>query len=195
MKEFRLQAPISKGDLGEITVGSTVYLSGILYEMRGPAQVRALEYRRDNKPLPFPLENAAIAQTYSNAFMTASGWKINCMGISTSKHAQPYAVDMIRNFKISAIVGKGGMDRPVLEAMKEWNCIYLAQVGGCGALYAKQVKRIQGIFWEDLGFEKVLAFAIEDYGPLLVAMDNKGNSLYEKVQEEVKRRIPHAYNL
>ena len=90
--------------------------------------------------------------------------------------------------------GPWGMDRQVLEAMKKWNCIYFAQVGGCGTLYTKQVKSIQGIFWEDLGFEKVLAFEIEDYGPLLVAMDNKGNSLYEAVREEVNRRIPHAYN-
>lgn len=194
MKEFHIRAPISKGELGEISIGSTVYLSGLLYEMRGPAQVRALEYWRNGKALPFSLENAVIAQTYSNAFMTPAGWKINCLGISTSKHAQKYAVDMIKHFKLSALVGKGGMAREVLEAMKEFKCIYLAQVGGCGALYTNQVKNIKGICWEDLGLEKVLAFEVEDYGPLLVAMDNKGNSLYEIVQEEVKRRIPHIYS-
>jgi len=195
MKEFHIRTPIAKGELGKITIGGTVYLSGLLYEMRGPAQIRALEYWRNKKALPFSLENAVIAQTYSNAFMTAAGWKINCLGISTSKHAQKYAVDMIKHFKIGALVGKGGMAREVLEAMKEFNCIYLAQVGGCGALYATQVKSMKGIFWEDLGLEKVSAFEVEDYGPLLVAMDNKGNSLYEIVQEEVKRRIPDVYNL
>jgi tartrate dehydratase beta subunit/fumarate hydratase class I family protein len=85
-----------------------------------------------------------------------------------------------------------GMDRQVLETLKEFNCIYLAQVGGCGALYAKQVRGIKGPFWEDLGFEKVLAFEIEDYGPLLVAMDNKRKQLVRSVREEVNRRIPQA---
>jgi tartrate dehydratase beta subunit/fumarate hydratase class I family protein len=56
------------------------------------------------------------------------------------------------------------------------------------------VKSIQGIFWEDLGFEKVLAFEVKDHGPLLVAMDNKENSLYEIVREEVNRRTPYAHN-
>ena len=88
------------------------------------------------------------------------------------------------------------MGQQLLEVRKESNCIYLAPVGG-GALYIQQVKGVKGIFWDDLGLDKVLAFEVEGYGPLevegygplLVAMDNKGNSLYEMVQEEVNPEI------
>ena len=72
------------------------------------------------------------------------------------------------------------MDRPVLRALKERNFFSLAQVGRCRALFTKQVKSIQGIYWENLGVENVLTFQVEDYGPLLAAMDNTHGRFIEK---------------
>ena len=66
----------------------------------------------------------------------------------------------------------------VLDAVKRNKCVYLAAVGGAGALLAKSVKKCEVVAFEDLGCESVKELKIKDF-PLLVAIDSKGNSLYK----------------
>lgn len=189
MKAVHLETPIAKEKVRELSLGDTVYISGIIYEMRGPAQSRALKYLEENKALPFKLENSVIAQIYSSTSETDTGLMVNYSGPSSSIFVQPYVVDMMKHFGISATIGKGGMNGAVLDGMKEFGCIYLAQVGGCAAIYADHIERITEVFWKDLGDERVLALEVKDYGPLIVAMDSKGNSLFQMVREESRRRL------
>ncbi len=76
----------------------------------------------------------------------------------------------------SFIIGKGGLSS--YRPRPGWP-IYLAFPGGCGALAAETIKAVKNVFWEDLGMpEAVWVLAVEDFGPLIVAMDLRGHVLY-----------------
>src|SRR4030067_3330335 len=76
----------------------------------------------------------------------------------------------------------GGMLAETREALKRQGAAFLASVGGAGSLYAKQIRRVKEVHWLDLGLpEAIWVLEMKDFGPLLVAMDSRGRSLYDEL--------------
>jgi len=96
---------------------------------------------------------------------------------------------MIGNYGVSAIVGKGGLLAGSLKAMKEYEAVYLAIVGGAAALETTQIEEIEQVYWEDLFPECLWVFRVRNFGPLIVGMDSHGNSLYERVSENARSKL------
>ncbi len=190
---IRLETPLSEGDARALRVGDVVYLTGTIYQIRLGGHLKALECAEKGERPPFDLEGSVIYHAFSSIARTDAGWKLNYIGATTSALLNKYEPPLIRGFKIRGIVGKGGMDRATLEAMREIGCVYLAQVGGASALYTSRVKGVHAAYWEELGAEKVFALRVEDFGPLHVGMDAHGNSLYENVSSAVKSKLPEIY--
>jgi fumarate hydratase subunit beta len=87
------------------------------------------------------------------------------------------------------------MSKPTLDAMKEKGCIYLAITGGAALLAAKGIEEVKGVHWLDMGMPEALwILKARDFGPLIVAMDSHGNSLYENVKNETESRVPDVRN-
>jgi L(+)-tartrate dehydratase beta subunit len=86
-------------------------------------------------------------------------------------------------------VGKAGLLAGSVEAMKEYGAVYLAIVGGAAALETLQIEEIEHVWWEDLMPECLWKFRVREFGPLIVAIDAHGRSLYQRVQEQVAERI------
>ena len=78
--------------------------------------------------------------------------------------------------------------------MKDYGTAYLAAVGGSAAFYAKKIKKIRAVYWLDLGMpEAIWIYEVEDFGPLLVAIDSHGNSLYDMMKKNVYRNLKQQY--
>jgi fumarate hydratase subunit beta len=96
---------------------------------------------------------------------------------------------MISRFKIRMIIGQGGMSDDILDAMRETGCVYLAAIGGAAVSLADCLA-YEDVKWEDLGMaEAMWRFTAERLGPLVVAMDAHGNSLYKNVSSKVDGTI------
>ena len=82
------------------------------------------------------------------------------------------------------IIGKGGMDAKTLAAMKKHGCVYIQAVGGAGALYADNVKRVADVsLLAEFGAAEALwHFDVENFTGI-VAMDSHGRSLFAEVAE------------
>jgi fumarate hydratase subunit beta len=76
------------------------------------------------------------------------------------------------------MVGKGARSEAVVESMKKFGAVYLAAVGGAGALIAKRIKSCKIVAYEDLGAEAIRELEVEDF-PATVAQDSSGGNLYE----------------
>jgi tartrate/fumarate subfamily iron-sulfur-dependent hydro-lyase beta chain len=88
---------------------------------------------------------------------------------------------MAEKFGTRLFIGKGGMDAESSKVFEEFGCAYLAFTGGAGALAAKGIKGVKAVYWEDLGMPEALwHIEVENLGPLVVAMDSTGRSLYER---------------
>ena len=91
----------------------------------------------------------------------------------------PYEADVIEK-GVRVIIGKGGMDENVRQALIDNEAIYTVATGGCAALYVDAVLKTKDVTWLDLGIpEAMWELEVESFGPLIVAMDSKGNSLYD----------------
>jgi L(+)-tartrate dehydratase beta subunit len=89
---------------------------------------------------------------------------------------------------VRIIIGKGGLREGSLDAFRELGGVYLAIIGGTAALETTWIEAIEDVDLDDLNPESLWKFRIRDFGPLLVAMDSHGGSLYAEVQQKVQDR-------
>lgn len=184
-----LQLPLSEADVRSLELGETVFLSGPMVTGRDEMHIRALELAEAGKDVPDCLNGATVFHCGPIMKKRDDGrWSVVAAGPTTSARMNKLEPDMISTFNIRAIVGKGGMSRPTAEAMRDYGCVYLAATGGAAISLAEGLDRCVGVEWEDLGMaEAMWRFEAQRFGPLIVAIDAKGESLYDKVNEALVR--------
>ena len=79
---------------------------------------------------------------------------------------------------LKIMIGKGGRSKAVKDAMRRNGAVYLAAIGGAGALMAASIEQAELVCWEDLGCEAVRKLTVRNM-PLTVAIDSEGRDLYE----------------
>ncbi|MBP7087236.1 MAG: fumarate hydratase C-terminal domain-containing protein [Methanomassiliicoccales archaeon] len=179
---------MSEGDARSLRAGDIVSLSGELLTARDEAHLRILELLRSGLETPFRLEGMAIY--HCGPIMRKDGeWKVVAAGPTTSARLDRLAPEVIRKCRPRLLIGKGGMSAETQEAMKEVGCAYLAFPGGAAVLAAEAFPEVLGVHWEDLGMpEAVWRLRADNFGPLVVAMDSHGRSLFKEVEDKVKER-------
>ena len=158
--QYELTTPCTAADLAPLKAGDTVLLSGVVYTARDQAHKRMLEALDKGEKLPFDLEGSAIYYVGP----TTSG-RMDAMS--------PRLLDLGNKI----MIGKGKRDAAVKEAVVRNGAVYLAALGGAGALMAQSVKTLEVIAWPDLGCEAVRRLTVEKM-PLTVILDAHGGDLY-----------------
>ena len=69
---------------------------------------------------------------------------------------------------------------------------YLAIIGGTAALETTWVEAIEDVDLDDLNPESLWKFRVRGFGPLVVAMDSHGGSLYDRVRSDARGRRAQA---
>jgi fumarate hydratase subunit beta len=180
-----LITPLKNADIKKLKTGDIVYVSGTVYTARDKAHQKALK----EGIFPGDLKGGVVFHSGPLVKKEKNGWKIIAIGPTTSSRMNSSEPGFIERFGISAIIGKGGMDRNVAEAMKG-QAVYLAMTGGCAATAASHIKKVLGVEWLELGEpEAVWALETEKLGPLIVAIDANGNSIYDAVNKRVKDNL------
>lgn len=183
-----LDLPLSKKTVESLKLGEAVALSGPVITGRDEMHIRALEYAREGKPLPPEITGSVLYHCGPIMAKDGDSWRVIAAGPTTSARMDRLEPEMIRRFSIRAIIGKGGMSGEVLSAMEEAGCAYLAATGGAAVSLAEGLSETTGVEWEDLGMaEAMWKFNAKNLGPLIVAMDSHGNSIYENVRKSLKR--------
>ncbi|MHC1605683.1 MAG: FumA C-terminus/TtdB family hydratase beta subunit [Candidatus Methanofastidiosia archaeon] len=186
-----LTLPLNENDVRTLNAGDIVNLTGTIYTARDEAHIKALETAEEGKILPIDLTGSAVF--HCGPIMKKDGykWKLVAAGPTTSSRMNSLEPKFIEKFGVRAIIGKGGMSLPTIDAMKEFGCVYLAITGGAAVLAAKGVKEVKGVYWYELGMpEATWVLEVEKFGPMTVAIDAHGISLYEKVEKDVRENVP-----
>ena len=201
MAEYHLKSPLTEEDVRKLKIGDIVYISGTMVTARDSAHKRALTLAKEGRfdEIPVNFEGLALYHCGPVVKKLDGEWKFIAGGPTTSARMESIEGDFIRTFKVRAIIGKGGMGKNTAGAAKEVGAFYGAFTGGAAALAAKSIKRIVDVHWLDLGTpEAVWVLEVENFGPLIVAIDSYGNNLYEQVMKEVdenKRKVLESLNL
>ena len=186
-----LYTPLDEKTVRSLKLGEIVNITGPVVTGRDEVHIRALEYLDGGKDVPVCLNEAALYHCGPIMKQNQDGsWSVVAAGPTTSARMNALEPRFIREFRIRAIIGKGGMSKEVVEAMKEVGCVYLAATGGVAVTYAEGLARVTGHDWADLGMPEALwQFQTKSLGPLIVAIDASGNSLYENVKQKVAENL------
>jgi tartrate/fumarate subfamily iron-sulfur-dependent hydro-lyase beta chain len=192
---MNIELPLGE-DVRKLRLGQTVYLSGVVHTARDEAHARMLELLRRGDSLPFDLKGGAIYHCGPIMERHGDQWKAIAAGPTTSARMDGMQAEVIERTGVRAIIGKGGMSRAVLDAMARHGCAYLAYTGGAAVLAARSVTEVVREHWSDLGMaEAVWELRMREFGPLVVAMDCHGGSLYQQVEAKVnnerERMLPN----
>ena len=173
--QYKLTTPATREDLAPLKAGDAVLLSGVVYTARDAAHKRMMELLDKGEPLPFPVEGSALY--YVGPTPERPGEVIGSAGPTTSGRMDAYSPRLL-DLGQAVMIGKGARNQAVKDAVVRNGAVYLAALGGAGALMAASVKKLEIICWEDLGCEAVRRLEVEDM-PLTVILDPHGGDLYQ----------------
>lgn len=173
--EYRISAPACVQELRKLKAGDSVLLSGTVYSARDAAHKRICEcLDRGEKP-PFDLNGSAVY--YVGPTPEHDGCCIGSAGPTTSGRMDDYSPRLL-DAGLKIMIGKGNRSKDVVRSMVQNGAVYLAAIGGAGALMAASIEEAELVCWEDLGCEAVRRLKVKDM-PLTVAIDSEGNDLYK----------------
>ena len=194
MAVYKLRTPISEAEIHQLSVNDTLYVSGTIVTARDQAHKRALEYAERGAALPVNLEGLAIYHCGPVMQKENDRWITVAAGPTTSTRMEVYEADFIKRFKPRVVIGKGGMGEKTTQAMAKYGAVYGAFTGGAAVLAANAVKRVKDVAWLDLGMpEAMWILEVEDFGPLVVAIDSFGKNLYRDVAGRVEQNKKRIY--
>ncbi len=194
MTTYKLTTPISEKDVRKLEVNDTLFISGTMITARDAAHRRALEFHKEGKKLPIDLQGLAVFHCGPIVKKEDDKWIIVAAGPTTSTRMDMFEDELIKNFKVRVVIGKGGMGKRTTDAMKKYGAVYGAFTGGAAVLAAKAVKNVRTVEWYDLGMpEAMWILEVEDFGPLTVAIDAHGNNLFENIMKSVEESRHNIY--
>ena len=182
----KISLPLTEKDLTELKAGDSVLLTGILYTARDAAHKRMIQALDQRRPPPFDIRGQTIY--YTGPSPARPGQPIGSAGPTTSGRMDPYSPRLIAE-GLKGMIGKGIRSQAVRDAIKEHRAIYMAAIGGAGALISKTIKKSEVVAYEELGPEAILRLEVEDF-PVTVINDIYGGDLYQ----EGKSRYRVEYN-
>lgn len=183
MAEKRIKLPLSDDDLAGLRAGDSVLLNGPLLTGRDAAHKRLVAALEEGRRLPVELKGETIY--YVGPCPTKPGRVIGSAGPTTSSRMDSYTPALLR-LGLKGMVGKGQRSQDVIDAMVKYKAVYLAALGGAGALIANSIVKAEVAAYPDLGPEAIYRLEVKDL-PVIVAIDCFGNDLYRVGREKYLR--------
>jgi L(+)-tartrate dehydratase beta subunit len=183
--------PCDEASVRALHVGDTVTLEDWLFGIRDATQIAMFDQGRNVR---LDLRGHAVVHTAPNVRRVPPspeapvGYAPLCIGTTTSMRMERFTEPLLRDYGVRLIIGKGGLGPASAAAFKRYGGAYLAVVGGAAALETTWITEITDVDLDDLNPESLWKFRVRGFGPLLVAMDSHGGSLYAAVGERVAAR-------
>jgi len=191
MAHYEFDTPVTEAQVRALAVDDTVTLHGTLYGIRDATQIAMFDRGRATR---FDLSGHAVIHTAPNVKKVApspahpTGYAPVCIGTTTSLRMERFTRPLLERCGVRLIIGKGGLGADSLAAFQELGGAYLAIVGGTAALETTWIEAIEDVDLDDLNPESLWRFRIRGFGPLRVAMDSRGGSLYARVDADAQAK-------
>jgi L(+)-tartrate dehydratase beta subunit len=195
MAHYDFSTPISEAQARGLRVNDTVTLGGTLFGIRDGTQIHMFDRGRRTR---FDLRGHAVIHTAPNVKVVPksaehpAGYAPVCVGTTTSDRMERFTRPLIEQYGVRLVIGKGGLREGSAAAFAELGGAYLAIIGGAAALETTWVEAIEDVDLDDLNPESLWKFRVRGFGPLLVAMDSHGGSLYAEVARAARDRRAEA---
>ena len=181
--EKRISAPIEKEAARSLRAGDFVYIDGTIYTARDAAHKRKIEALEKGETLPIDMDGTVIY--YMGPSPAREGRPIGSAGPTTASRMDKYTPTLL-DMGMGAMIGKGKRSPEVVDGIVRNGAVYLAAIGGAGALLSKCIRESEIVAYEDLGTEAIRKLTVERF-PAIVVIDSEGNNLYETALEKYRK--------
>ncbi len=182
-----LRTPLNEEVVRSLRLEDTVSITGEIFGIRDATQIRIFDH---GVAPPVDMTGGICLHTAPGVRKLPDGrYEKLSIGTTTSTRMNRFVTPLMQQYGVRAVVGKGGLLDDSVESMRRIGGVYLAIVGGAAALETMQIEEILDVWWEDLMPECLWRFRVKDFGPLIVAIDAHGNSLYERVKKQAAERV------
>jgi L(+)-tartrate dehydratase beta subunit len=191
MPHYDFTSPVTEEQVRKLRVSDTVTLNGTLYGIRDATLIHMFDRGRKTR---FDLRGHALIHTAPNVRWVGetqaapTGYAPVCVGTTTSARMERFTHPLMQEYGARILIGKGGLGAGSLSAFRELGGAYLAVIGGAAALETTWVEAIEDVDLDDLNPESLWKFRVKGFGPLLVAMDSHGGSLYTEVNAQARAK-------
>ena len=172
--ERHIAVPFSEEELKELHAGDYIYLTGTIYSARDAAHKRMYDAICVEQE-KHPEADYTGAKLYEDKILPLdiTGNTIYYLGPTPAKPGP-----LLLSKGLKGMIGKGKRSQAVIDAIVKEKAVYMAAVGGAGALLSKCIKESEVIAYDDLGTEAIRKMRVENL-PVIVVIDSEGHNLYE----------------
>jgi fumarate hydratase class I len=146
--------------------GENILLTGEILIARDAAHKKMLQYKKENKKLPFELQDKIIF--YAAPCSKKEGEIVGSIGPTTSKRMDKFLPEFPQ---ICATIGKGERTKQGEEIIRKNNSVYFEAEGGIATLLSSCFESYQTIAFKELSTEAVCIAKIKKL-PLKVKISN-----------------------
>ena len=181
-----LKVPCDEAAIRELKCGDFVEITGVIVTGRDAAHTFLLE--EDREVYRKLLDGTVIYHCGPVVKKDNGEWRFLSAGPTTSAREEPYEYDVIKNYGLRGVIGKGGMGPKTLKACEEFGAVYLHALGGAGALAAARVKKVHDVkMLDEFGVPEAFWVIEVEKFPVIVTMDSHGKNLHDDVRENSEK--------
>jgi fumarate hydratase class I len=183
-REIVLRPPLTEEQMRALKVGDIVLITGEMYTGRDAVHAHLMHHDP-----PVDMRGSVLYHCGPVMLKEGDKWTVKAAGPTTSAREEPYQADIIKNFGVRAVIGKGGMGKKTLAALKETGAVYLNGIGGAAQFYARTIKEVLGVHLMEFGIPEAMWHLRAENFLAIVTMDAHGNSLHANVEAETGEKL------
>ncbi len=156
--------------------GDTLLLNGKMLTGRDAAHKKMTDMIANGEELPVSMEGRFIY--YVGPVDPIGDEVVGPAGPTTATRMDKFTRTMLEKTGLLGMIGKAERGPVAIEAIRDFESVYLMAVGGAAYLVAQAIKAAEVVAFPELGMEAIYEFDLEDM-PVTVAVDHKGVSVHK----------------
>jgi fumarate hydratase class I len=156
--------------------GDTLLLNGKMLTGRDAAHKKMIDMLANGEQLPVDLSGRFIY--YVGPVDPIGDEVVGPAGPTTATRMDKFTRTMLEQTGLLGMIGKAERGPIAIEAIRDFESVYLMAVGGAAYLVAQAIKASSVVAFPELGMEAVYEFELEDM-PVTVAVDYTGESIHQ----------------
>ena len=174
--------------------GDTLLLNGKMLTGRDAAHKKMIDLMEKGEELPVDLKGRFIY--YVGPVDPVRDEVVGPAGPTTATSMDKFTRTVLEKTGLLGMVGKAERGPAAIDAIKEFESVYLMAVGGAAYLVSQAIKASEVVGFPELGMEAIYEFELEDM-PVTVAVDSKGESVHQtgpKIWSEKISQMEVSFN-
>jgi fumarate hydratase class I len=167
---------VTRADVKTWKPGDTLLLSGKMLTGRDAAHKKMVDMLANGETLPVDLNGRFIY--YVGPVDPIGDEVVGPAGPTTATRMDKFTRTMLEKTGLLGMIGKAERGPAAIEAIRDYESVYLMAVGGAAYLVAQAIKASKVVAFPELGMEAIYEFELEDM-PVTVAVDHTGESVHQ----------------